>query len=109
RSHTRNRDGSINDQEAVLFNRYQSSTGLLVATAGSSTFVSDDGYGNITSGTVRQTYEIIRNQARLIRTISVSDTLNLNKSTSHSVSEVDYVFDPITGKMTGASGRSTLL
>jgi hypothetical protein len=117
-STTLNRDGSTQIQTQVTDNRYQESTGLLAASSGRATFTSNDGYGNITTGHITQRYDVIRNQAKLAETVSISDTLNLNKSTSHSETTTTYAYHEDTdanallykaGKMKEVTGRGILL
>jgi len=80
--------------------------GKLVSSSGNGTFNSNDGYGNLTSGTIAQSYEIMNGQAKLITSETTSNTVNLDGSTQDQTVTVSYSYDT-AGKLTGASGSGT--
>jgi len=53
----------------------------------------------IATSEVEQAYVVIRNAAKLSQTVTISDTLNLNKSTNHNEATVTYSYDAL-GRVT---------
>ncbi|MBU1785263.1 MAG: hypothetical protein KKG95_08010, partial [Candidatus Omnitrophica bacterium] len=55
-----------------------------------------------------QTYEIINGQAKLVTSTSITDTINLDTSTSHSEITTTYTNNQMTGVLTNAAGTGQL-
>jgi hypothetical protein len=104
-STTRNKDGSVQWQTLTVSYTYDSA-GRLTGASGSGTFRSDDGHGNITTGTISQEYVIIHGQAKLSKSVTVSNTVNVDGSTQSQTLTVIYTYNE-RGFLTGASGSGT--
>jgi hypothetical protein len=125
-SETRNLDGSLNYQESQTWFAFDheghlqqefdlngnQTIDLGERTQGQARFITEDqnlsytvgdplvGTGNFLD------YEVINNQARILKSTSISDSSAVDGSPSHSLNVVDYSNDQLTGKLTGAVGQS---
>jgi hypothetical protein len=106
-SSTRNLDGSSSEQTIVVINDW-SDRGVLLGASGSGTTRSDDGFGNITSGTIAQTFDVIAGQAKLTSNISTSETSYVDGSEVQQSITVSYYYDE-NGVLINASGEGSTL
>jgi hypothetical protein len=104
----RNPDGSWSRQENWVDNIYNAD-GILQSTSGRGTFFSDDGFGNRTTGTNLITYEIFEGEASVLQTITDSQTINLDGSTSSQHLEVTNDYDDQTHRLLSATGTGSSL
>ena len=102
-SSTVNCDGS--SSLAVSDTAYQyDENGVLSGSGSNGTTSSNDGFGNITTGTSLQSYDIIKGKAKLIASYAVNTAGNLDGSSSQSSSVTSYVYDA-NGILISADGR----
>src|SRR5260370_25358052 len=73
----------------------------------SGTFSADDGYGNKTTGTISQKYEVVQGQAKLSESKTDSKTVNHDGSTQQQSLTVTYQYDPGSGMLLAAQGSGT--
>jgi hypothetical protein len=73
---TENRDGSTARQLSEILYSYINTR--LASATGTGSSLSNDGYGNFVEGIFGQLYEVIRGQAKLIKTSTLSFTSNAN-------------------------------
>src|SRR3989338_1846607 len=83
-----------------------SQKGKLVSADGEGTFSSSDGNGNLTSGSLAQSYLILHGQARLASSLTLSNTTNLDGSVQNQSMTVNYSYDA-GGRLAGAEGSGT--
>src|SRR6185295_8501141 len=95
-------DGSSQDQTVKVDYTYDS-VGKVAGASGAGSFTSDDGFGNKTSGSISQTYTVIKGQAKMAASTTNSKTANLDGSSQDQTVKVDYAYDSV-GKVAGASG-----
>ncbi|HOW28885.1 MAG TPA: hypothetical protein PK876_10355, partial [Elusimicrobiota bacterium] len=102
-SHSVNVNGSITDQTMVTTNSYDDKGRLNECTAaGTSTSTSEES-DVVTQGATYQNYMIINGNAKVIESLSITDTTNPNGSLNHSETSVHYRYDG-DGKLTRAWG-----
>src|SRR3989338_2588875 len=104
-SNTENLDGSTQEQN-VSVNYSYDNVGRLTGAAGSGSFTADDGYGNKTTGTIDQSYDVVIGQAKMAESTTNSNTENLDGSTQEQNVSVDYSYDNV-GRLTGAAGSGS--
>ncbi|MBI4217607.1 MAG: hypothetical protein HY610_00660, partial [Elusimicrobia bacterium] len=100
-----NMDGSSQIQDVTVTYTYDS-RGRLEKAAGGGTVTSDDGFGNLSSGNITQTYFILRGQAKLASSLTESDAVNLDGSISHQEMTLFYFYEA-NGKLSAAKGIGT--
>jgi hypothetical protein len=104
-------DGSVQHQDLTVTYTMNTRTGRILNVTGAGTFNSNDGFGNVTVGTIDQIYqqELIRlyQVARVEKTVNKSDALNRDGSKVHSESTILNTYNPLTTKQIGVIGAST--
>ncbi|MBI3012580.1 MAG: hypothetical protein HYY63_03035, partial [Elusimicrobia bacterium] len=94
-------------QEVTVTYDYDA-TGLLIAARGQGTFRSDDGFGNISTGVIQQTYQILKGQAKMTSTVTDTHGMNLDGSVSDQKMTVNYKYDENNLKLVSANGMGAL-
>ncbi|MBI4396726.1 MAG: hypothetical protein HY548_06500, partial [Elusimicrobia bacterium] len=122
-SRTDNVDGSWQEQDMTVTYTYDDGnqfsgsrppdykpTGRLFGATGSGTFTSDDGNGNLTTGTITQEYAseliVTFGKALLTKSITKSETVNLDGSIQIQEMTVVFGYDQ-TGQVASAFGSGT--
>ncbi|MFC1668229.1 hypothetical protein ACFL1T_02445, partial [Chlamydiota bacterium] len=80
--------------------------GNLIGADGTSSSISNDGWGNLTESTQTQTYAIYYGSAKVVRTDSTSTATNNDTSWSQTDMTVTNYYDSV-GRITGATGTGT--
>ncbi|MDP2921394.1 MAG: cysteine peptidase family C39 domain-containing protein, partial [Candidatus Omnitrophota bacterium] len=86
------RDHSTSFTESATTYDYDSN-GTLNTASGTSAITGEDEYGNRNTGTTTQHYETINGQVKLTKNLSIVDYENIDGSTAHSESVVEYTYD----------------
>ncbi|MFH1478550.1 MAG: cysteine peptidase family C39 domain-containing protein, partial [Candidatus Omnitrophota bacterium] len=86
------KDGSISESLNTTFYTYDAS-GKLISSVGKGTSKGEDEVGNLNEGTSEQVYEIVDGKQVLKKSISDYYAYNIDGSTSHSVSTVEYTYN----------------
>ncbi|MBU1912482.1 MAG: hypothetical protein KKB22_02990, partial [Candidatus Omnitrophica bacterium] len=100
-----NRDDSTSYSENTSLYTYDDA-GVLKTAVGNGAFQANDGFGNMNSGTTLQQYEIVNGQLKLVRNITNINYENIDDSTAHSESTVNYYYNS-KNLLKGADGKTT--
>ncbi|OVE78286.1 hypothetical protein BVX98_00685, partial [bacterium F11] len=90
-------DGSFNGQRVIVNYTYDTNTGHLLDADGEGTIDGIDAEGNITKGTIDQDYEVILNQARILRSKTITDVEHIDEADTHQELTLNYINDDQKG------------
>ncbi|MBI1979919.1 MAG: hypothetical protein HYS58_04080, partial [Elusimicrobia bacterium] len=95
-------------QEVTVTYDYNA-TGQLIAARGQGNFRTDDGFGNITTGTLNQSYEILKGQAKMVQSISQSHNMNLDGSVQDQTITTANDYDVNTLQLVSVRGNGNFV
>jgi len=84
--------GSTSTQNLQINYQYDLNTGRILGGTGQGTTWSEDSFGDISEGTISQTYGVAANQAKLMSSYSVTDTENTDFTYTHQEITVTYAY-----------------
>ncbi|MBI2870269.1 MAG: hypothetical protein HYY14_01010, partial [Candidatus Omnitrophica bacterium] len=102
RSVSRTQDGVAESGQDVTTTYTYNEVGHLVGAEADGTTSADDGFGRETEGTLAQTFEIIKNEARLKTATSQSTTTDIDESRSQQSQATTYYYASDTGFLEAA-------
>ncbi len=79
--------------------------GILISASGKSVTIGEDIFGNTYTTDTRNFYTIINGEAKVNRSVSTTNSSNIDGSTSVTEGEVLYEYDPTSGLLSQASGK----